>query len=700
MKFLKKLTIDVGSASPNDIFHLHQNDVGSAELVIKLTENSQELALTGATVKYDASVRNILVAEDLSGSILDNKIHIPVTEQMTQLSGIMLIDVRIIENGETFHTHTIMCHVDSAVVNDGVSVDLSGITIRQQINQITSALALKANSSDVAAALALKADAADAFLRSEAAEVLPGCVENALENHPEWTTTVQDRSLTEEKLVVGALGYVTPEMFGAAGDGTTDDSQKILNAIGSGKPVVGYKNYNIGDGLCITRNGVSLSLFGKVTGTNGIKIKDCKLVNIYCRELEIINTAEEAYGICLRSDKGKEGNGGVTHCNIRVDKLSIYYKGLVDGTLKNIRSGVGVYFYATRYGYVNENVVTQTDIGAKVAIKFENNSLREMNSNLFYNIDIERSKPDDKTNVNGKGIILKTVNVDISDVDQSDIPESREGEEPPQEFPAKPIKRNRFFKIRTNEYDNSAFAFIGNISSNYFDCSAKAAYFDEYAKTEDTEIVSGKTYYTKSGSTYTAVAMPDTVSLSTYYELIQADTTAVNSNIFSGEFLTSSGWRLFTGFKVFYRDDSNGGFNDNKKGIAFAPIDRIKENSKEVDLDITIDPTASYANSYNHYTTFIANSSSATTITLSRGYIYGGIDHLRVIAVPDKMTPKIEDYKHDSIYSGGDTPTVRRIIDIYFEQAGPRIEAYDIYSKSEVEQMINSAIGGVENGSY
>ena len=45
---------------------------------------------------------------------------------------------------------------------------------------------------------------------------------------------------------------------------------------------------------------------------------------------------------------------------------------------------------------------------------------------------------------------------------------------------------------------------------------------DHYAKTEDAEIVSGKTYYTKSGSTYTAVAEPSAASLSTYYELVQA----------------------------------------------------------------------------------------------------------------------------------------------------------------------------------
>ncbi len=56
-------------------------------------------------------------------------------------------------------------------------------------------------------------------------------VENWLDDHPEATTTVQDWSLTANKLVKGALGFVTPEMFGAVGDGTTDDTQALKNCI-------------------------------------------------------------------------------------------------------------------------------------------------------------------------------------------------------------------------------------------------------------------------------------------------------------------------------------------------------------------------------------------------------------------------------------------------------------------------------------
>lgn len=79
-------------------------------------------------------------------------------------------------------------------------------------------------------------------------EVIDTSIRAWLTEHPEATTTVQDYSLTINKMVIGALGYVTPEMFGAAGDGETDDTKAIQNTINYGASnkvniEFGSKNY-------------------------------------------------------------------------------------------------------------------------------------------------------------------------------------------------------------------------------------------------------------------------------------------------------------------------------------------------------------------------------------------------------------------------------------------------------------------------
>lgn len=58
-------------------------------------------------------------------------------------------------------------------------------------------------------------------------KIISSQVNEWLDIHPEATTSVQDESLTYKKLVVGTLGYVTPEMFGAVGDGDTDDTEAL-----------------------------------------------------------------------------------------------------------------------------------------------------------------------------------------------------------------------------------------------------------------------------------------------------------------------------------------------------------------------------------------------------------------------------------------------------------------------------------------
>lgn len=96
-------------------------------------------------------------------------------------------------------------------------------------------------------------------------------VSDWLDDHPEATTTVQDGSLTEAKLSESLAlktikDYATPEMFGAKGDGVTDDTQAWQMAVDSGFSVKATKK---------------LYKCGKITVTNNIEI-DCNGADFIC----------------------------------------------------------------------------------------------------------------------------------------------------------------------------------------------------------------------------------------------------------------------------------------------------------------------------------------------------------------------------------------------------------------------------------
>lgn len=94
-------------------------------------------------------------------------------------------------------------------------------------------------------------------------EVIEKDINNWLNDHPEATTTVQDKSLSIDKMIVGTLGYVTPEMFGAVGDGVTDDVEPLETAL----------NYSITNHLELVLSKKYIVSRGiEIRGKNGIRI--------------------------------------------------------------------------------------------------------------------------------------------------------------------------------------------------------------------------------------------------------------------------------------------------------------------------------------------------------------------------------------------------------------------------------------------
>lgn len=87
---------------------------------------------------------------------------------------------------------------------------------------------------------------------------IQGDVSTWLDQHPEATSTVQDGSLTMVKfsnlLKLQAIkDYVTPQMYGAVGDGETDDSDAFIEALSEAPVVlVPHGNYKITKQIEIT----------------------------------------------------------------------------------------------------------------------------------------------------------------------------------------------------------------------------------------------------------------------------------------------------------------------------------------------------------------------------------------------------------------------------------------------------------------
>lgn len=154
-------------------------------------------------------------------------------------------------------------------------------------------------------------------------ESLQVFVNNWLDEHPEATTTVEDGSLTASKftdaLKLEALkDYVTPQMFGAACDGVTDDTEAFQSAIDSGKLIfVPAGEYKI--------NTITFIQHTRMIGAGMSKTKVLSDVSDYCilipknADHSEISDMTFTSGIII----GETGTATVQDMNVRLTDVQV-----------------------------------------------------------------------------------------------------------------------------------------------------------------------------------------------------------------------------------------------------------------------------------------------------------------------------------------------------------------------------------------
>lgn len=125
-----------------------------------------------------------------------------------------------------------------------------------------------------------------------------------LDAHPEATTTVEDWSLTSKKLVVGTLNFVTPEMFGAVGDGITDDYNAFAEMLAGGNKycLLGQgKTYYVSSSLTyssntiIDFNGSTLTSGADGNVFSGVGRGGARLKNVIIRNGSILGNGSDGH---------------------------------------------------------------------------------------------------------------------------------------------------------------------------------------------------------------------------------------------------------------------------------------------------------------------------------------------------------------------------------------------------------------------
>lgn len=284
----ENVKVELFPGTPPSIVYLSENDVGDT-IVFELAYKGQPVNIpSGSIVKFKGTKKDGLGFTVNSSNVSGNVVSFVVSQDMTSCSGVVEAEISITLSNNKHGTCNVVLIVEKNPHSDGTQ-DGSYPQIISEMRALVNQIEGDAETASDAADTAVAAKNSAQEIQQDVHQYTASVIDDWLDNHPEATTTVQDSSLTYKKLINGTLGFVTPEMFGAVGDGTIDDSAALQAAINSGaKRVIGKGKYLLSSRVSInnltnvTLDGLHIiSMNGDVPTSSTIDIKGgSKNINI------------------------------------------------------------------------------------------------------------------------------------------------------------------------------------------------------------------------------------------------------------------------------------------------------------------------------------------------------------------------------------------------------------------------------------
>ena len=239
-------------------------------------------------------------------------------------------------------------------------------------------------------------------------EFLSEEINSWLDENPETLTpnmeNVQDNSISVQKLVLGTLGYVTPQMFGAVGDGVTDDLQAFKNMLQfeSSFYIIPNGEYYLSNSITIDKSDVTIMMgsnahiftntetdYGYTIGigaTNGSKV----ISNITIDGGIISNTTQGEVVNCIRVMYAKNVKIMNTRFTNATNNAIAVFNGVHDIIIRNIiidkayESGITV-SYESSYVVIDNVTIKETTYDG---IRISHNVSNVLINNVSINSDI------------------------------------------------------------------------------------------------------------------------------------------------------------------------------------------------------------------------------------------------------------------------------------------------------------------------